>query len=169
MCFMATVARCMARKVSWLMLADSIAFICCSMVPIWLSVCSRLCSWVFLRRSAAFAAIGGGWSSAFLSRCRAVVRSDKGDKPTSLVGRDVLPCDLFLLFYLAREMGLALLQHLQLRPQVEDDIFGRLLALLGGATAKPAPDTRHGDAVEAGTDGRGRDRQRELAVRVDRG
>ncbi len=45
-------------------------------------------------------------------------------------------------------MGLALLQHLQLRPQVEDDILGCVLPLLGGAAAKPAPDTRHGDAVE---------------------
>ena len=57
--FMAAPARCMAKKVSWLMFADSIAFICCSMVPMWLRVCSRLCSWIFLRRSAAFAAIRG--------------------------------------------------------------------------------------------------------------
>ncbi len=63
MCFMASVARFIARKVSWLMLADSIEFICCSMVPMWFSVCSRLCSWTFLRRSAAFAAIGGGGSA----------------------------------------------------------------------------------------------------------
>lgn len=56
-CFMASPARCIAMNVSWLMFADSIAFICCSMVPMWLSVCSRLCSWSFLRRSAAFAAV----------------------------------------------------------------------------------------------------------------
>ncbi len=57
--FMAAPARCIAKKVSWLMFADSIAFICCSMVPMWFRVCSRLCSWIFLRRSAAFAAIRG--------------------------------------------------------------------------------------------------------------
>ncbi len=57
--FMATFARCIAVNVSWLMLADSMAFTCCSIVPIWFSVCSRLCSWIFLRRSAAFAAVRG--------------------------------------------------------------------------------------------------------------
>lgn len=55
---MALPARCIAAKVSWLMFADSIAFICCSRVAMWFSVCWRLCSWTFLRRRAAFAAIG---------------------------------------------------------------------------------------------------------------
>lgn len=56
-CFMASLAFSIASKVSLLMLADSIAFICCSRVPIWASVCSRLCSWAFFRFSAAFAAV----------------------------------------------------------------------------------------------------------------
>ena len=38
------------------------------------------------------------------------------DRHTRLIRVDVLPRDLLLLLYLAREIGLALLQHLQLRP-----------------------------------------------------
>lgn len=55
-CFMASLAFSIASKVSLLMLADSIAFICCSSVPICASVCSRLCSCAFLRLRADFAA-----------------------------------------------------------------------------------------------------------------
>jgi hypothetical protein len=57
-CFMASPALSMAARVSRLILADSIALICCSSVPICETVCSRLCSCAFLRRRAAFAAIG---------------------------------------------------------------------------------------------------------------
>ena len=58
-CFMASAARSMAASVSRLMLADSMALICCSSVPICAVVCPRLCSWAFLRFRAARAAIGG--------------------------------------------------------------------------------------------------------------
>lgn len=135
-CFMASPARCIAKKVSWLIFADSIAFICCSMVPMWFSVCSRLCSWIFLRRSAALAAIKGQ-PSVLLSQ---EGFPDKGCH-TGLVCGDVLLGHLLLLLYLAREVDFALLQHLQLRPQVEDHILGRIFPLLRGATAEPAPDS----------------------------
>ena len=78
--FMAAPARCMAKKVSWLMFADSIAFICCSMVPMWLRVCSRLCSWIFLRRSAAFAAIRGRRVSILVAASESQ-KSQRGSSP----------------------------------------------------------------------------------------
>lgn len=56
-CFRASLAFSIAINVSRLMLADSIAFICCSNVPICAMVWSRLCSCCFLRFSAVFAAI----------------------------------------------------------------------------------------------------------------
>lgn len=40
-------------------------------------------------------------------------------------------------------MGFALLQHVELRAQVEDDILGRVFPLLRGAAAEPAPNSRH--------------------------
>lgn len=57
MLFMASPAFCMAARVSRLILADSMALICCSSVPICAVVCSRLCSCAFFRLSAALAAI----------------------------------------------------------------------------------------------------------------
>lgn len=62
------------------------------------------------------------------------------DSHTCLVRVDILSRDLLLLLYLAREMGLALLQHLKLRPEVENDFLWRIFPLLRGTTAKPAPD-----------------------------
>ena len=134
MCFMATPARFIARKVSWLILADSMAFICCSMVPMWLIVCSRSCSRTFLRFNAALAAIADKGSVD-------VLEGHPGDDRTCLVCADVLPRNLLLLLYLPGKMDLTLLQHIQLRPQVEDDILGRIFPFLRGATAEPAPDT----------------------------
>lgn len=55
-CFMASPALSMAARVSRLILADSMALICCSRVPICDIVCSRLCSCAFFLRSAALAA-----------------------------------------------------------------------------------------------------------------
>lgn len=56
--FMAWPAFSIANSVSRLIFADSMALIWDSNVVIWEIVCSRLCSWPFLRRKAAFAAIG---------------------------------------------------------------------------------------------------------------
>ena len=68
-------------------------------------------------------------------------RRTGGKIHTGLVCVDIFPRDLFLLFDLACKMGLALLQHLELCPQVKDDILGCIFPLLRGATAKPTPDT----------------------------
>lgn len=57
MSFIALPAFCMASRVSRLMLADSMALICCSNVPICAIVWSRLCSCVFFRFRAALAAV----------------------------------------------------------------------------------------------------------------
>jgi hypothetical protein len=59
-CFIASLAFSIAISVSRLMLADSIAFICCSNVPICAWVWSRLCSCCFLRFKAVFAAVPRG-------------------------------------------------------------------------------------------------------------
>jgi hypothetical protein len=54
---MAWLAFSIATRVSRLMLADSIALICCSSVPICETVWSSECSCVFLRLKAALAAV----------------------------------------------------------------------------------------------------------------
>lgn len=56
---MASPAFSMAAKVSLLILADSMALICCSSVSICARVCPMECSWTFLRLNAALAAVSG--------------------------------------------------------------------------------------------------------------
>lgn len=56
MSLIALPAVCMALSVSWLMLAASMLYICCSTWAIWSFVCCRLRSWTFFRRRAALAA-----------------------------------------------------------------------------------------------------------------
>ena len=56
-CCMASPARSIAARVSLLIFAASIEYICCSRVEICAVVCSRVCSCCFLRLSAALAAV----------------------------------------------------------------------------------------------------------------
>ena len=56
-CCMASPARSIAARVSLLIFAASIEYICCSSVEICAVVCSRVCSCCFLRLRAALAAI----------------------------------------------------------------------------------------------------------------
>jgi hypothetical protein len=135
---MASLALCMAASVSRLMFADSMALICCSSVPIWAVVCSRLCSCAFFRFRAALAAIDQSAGCPFRITTVPVRRV-----PTILIRGNVLPRDGVLLVHLCHQVSLSLLQHLQLRPQAEDRIFGAVLLLLGGPAAEPSPDARH--------------------------
>ena len=57
MSFIALPAFFMALRVSWLMFADSMEYIWFSSMVIWFEVCSRECSWAFLRLSAVRAAV----------------------------------------------------------------------------------------------------------------
>lgn len=92
-----------------------------------------------MRRSAAFAAVAADRGGQRLSKSIGQTRTR-----TCLVRIDVLPRYLLLLLYLASQVDLALLQHLELRPQVQNDLLRRVFPLLRGAPAEPAPDSRHG-------------------------
>lgn len=59
-CFIASPARSIAARVSLLIFAASMEYICCSNVAICADVCSRVCSCCFLRLRAALAAIPDG-------------------------------------------------------------------------------------------------------------
>jgi hypothetical protein len=56
-CFIASPARSIAARVSLLMFAASMEYICCSNVAICADVCSRVCSCCFFRLRAALAAV----------------------------------------------------------------------------------------------------------------
>lgn len=58
---------------------------------------------------------------------------------TILIRRDILPGNRILLRHLILQMLLPLLQHVQLAPQHQDGVFGRILPLLRGRTAEPGP------------------------------
>ena len=52
-----------------------------------------------------------------------------------------LPSDPILLLYLALQVLLTLLEHVQLRSKTQDGILGALFPLLRSPAAKPAPNT----------------------------
>lgn len=153
---MASPARSMAARVSLLIFAASIEYICCSRVATCAVVCSRVCSCCFFLRRAAFAAISSqsraglmlyicGYDMMSLD----YVRSKRGvmwtpEQPrTILVGAHVLPSYCILFVHLVLQMSLALLQHLKLRSETKDSILGCILLLLGTLPSKPTPHSRH--------------------------
>ena len=64
---------------------------------------------------------------------------------TVLICIHILPGNSILLLHLVHQMPLPLLQHVQLGSQAENRILGTIFLLLSGATAEPAPNSRHGD------------------------
>ncbi len=102
---MASPARSIAARVSLLIFAASIEYICCSNVAIWAVVWSRVCSCCFLRRSAAFAAIVKSQPQFIYP---VYVRAQITSRPTMrldqehtiLIGADILPGYRVLLIHL---------------------------------------------------------------------
>lgn len=142
MFFMAALAFSMACSVLRLMLADSMALICCSSVPICASVCSSERSCAFFRLSAALAAANSHILVSFSSYFRSPrpFSWNRARLTTCVVGGHVLAGCGVLIGNLVLQVRLALLQHIQLRAQPKDSSLGRVFAVLRRtAAAEPAP------------------------------
>jgi hypothetical protein len=69
----------------------------------------------------------------------------EANKRTVLIRANIFPRDGILLIHLCHEVFLSFLQHVELRSEAEDGIFGAVLLLLRCCTPKPTPDTGHFD------------------------